>query len=621
MKSFFLFLFVASVLPIQNIMAQESAKSILAELHRRIDNPNANFRQYISSTENGTYAIKGYTKGSTNDPDSYKGLLIPHFDINIFGDNLAYASGAAPGLPTTPAFKSDLLISKTAITIKHIDNDIYLDSEFDSKTGNAIKPKDPFTTLWQCKSGQYTYDLPIVLDGYYYLNCRASYTCSHSSKVMPRTGRSASDDEFLENSNAGIRTLPNGQKYKTGSYDAYPPVNFNHTQTVTFSLTQMAQNLGCSTQELAALMVYHGIKMIPLNKDMISFWVPSDMEKDILSYCLYKLFNLNDELILTTLEKFNNNTVRSTEELDSEIARLEENKLSPSTNADELMTLAKKISVRCRNNADKSFESLLRINALSQFCVAQSYLATAYALKKDFTNADRIVDETKEYLDYRMMDLALLRFYMLHSYHVGCIKEYELATSFGCVAFNFIHEKTVLEEFLSSPEAVEDLKNDVNTTFVNVIQNATAADRTGAPKARGLALNVYQTFFNSPLVTISPKLSLNACELFFYSLIDEMRNSLENEPLNQDTAYFMGRITNRAKEFYNNYQLALEILHTIYPPKYEEWYKKSISESQGITYMQEYMKKNFYRTAEEDAFDKKMLESKYYGTHQMIPLK
>lgn len=103
MKRIFLFLFVASVLPMQNIMAQDAAaRSILAKLHRRIDNPNANFRQYISSAENGTYAIKGYTKGSTNDPDSYKGLLIPHFDINIFGDNLAYASGAAPGLPTSP---------------------------------------------------------------------------------------------------------------------------------------------------------------------------------------------------------------------------------------------------------------------------------------------------------------------------------------------------------------------------------------------------------------------------------------------------------------------------------------------------------------------------------------
>lgn len=627
MKKFLIFLIVASVLPMQNIKAQTTSlssnnegNSVLAKLHMRIDNPNANFRKYISPDQNDSYTIRGYTSGNISDPNSYKGMLIPHLDINIFGDKLAYASAAAQGLPTTPSFKSSLLISKNVITIKLSDNDIYLDSEFDPKTGAAIKPKDPFSILWQCTSGQHTYDLPIILEGYFYLNCKASYVCSHSSKVLPRTGRSAMDDELLENSNAGEKILPNGQRIKTGSYDAYPPVNFNHTQTVTYSLTQMAQSLGCSTQELAALMVYHGIKIIPLNKDKLSFWKLSDTEKDILSYCLYKLFNLNDAIIMATVEKFNNKTASATESINKELDKLLSIQLSPDTNADELRALAKVLSEKCRNNADKSFDDLLKTNALNQFYVAQSYLTTAYALKKQYIEADRLVKETKEYLENQIRPVALLRYYMTQCYQLGQIKEFDKAVSCGGVAFDYINEISSLEKFLSMPGA-KDVKDELNLTFANIITDAIAADRTGNSKARLSALNVYQAYFYSPLITVNAKQSLSACELLFYFLIDELRDSLRKKPMNQQTAYFMGRIDDRTKEFYHNYQLALEILNTTYPKLYEEAYQKSISESFGMKYMQEYMKKNFYRTPEEDAFDKKMLNTKYSGTIQMIPIK
>lgn len=641
MKKTFQIILCLSTFFLQNshalfMSSRNNGDNSLAQLHSRIDNRNDEFQQYVSAPVNGVYTIKGSIT-NLGDVDTYKGLLIPHFDINneVLEDNYAYSSIMAPGLPTTPAYYSTLSISKTAITIKNTDKDIYIDSDFDPKTGNAVRPKDPFTKLWSCTSGKHTYTLPVTIEGFRTIKCTVSHTCSHSSKVLPRNGRSADEDDFLWNSNAGVKTLPNGKKYKTGSYDAYPPVNFNHTQTITYSLTQMAQSIGCTTKELAALIVYYGINEIPLNKDEKCVWYLEYLHTKVLSYCLYKLFDLDDATIRATVDKFNGNSHESTApsapnvekpkntdntlaSLEKELDKLTSIQLSPSTNAEELRVMAKGLSDKYRAIADNASMDLDQINALNCFYIAQGSLIVSYVLKKEYSEADRLYKDTEEYFTKKGKFFPHIRFYMYLCYKLSQIKEFERSANCGLAAFNLLDNDPQVKGYITQP-AYKEVVKELDYTYFRVLDAGLSADRAGYHSPRIPALNLYRSYFSSPLVTNNRKTSLKACEMYFYCLIDEMHDILDKGPINKQTAYYKGQLVDRAREFYNNQQLMNEVVHS-YIILYKEENKKDILESVGIKCMMEYKEKNLYRSSKDEIFDQKMLKTKHNGSNKMIPI-
>lgn len=606
-------LFAAFMLLVsQNVLCQMTSLSTnnvkdekIARLHYRIDGNDARFRKFITGPVNGVYNIKGYTKGNIYNPESYHGLLIFHFDINEFGDRLAYASVTIEGIPTQPTFKTDISISKNAITIKLTDNNILLDSDFDQKTGTAVRPKDPFTTVWGCTTGQKTYDLGIRLKNNQNLMSKVSYTCSHSSAVMARNGASSRTNAIT------------GKKTWGGRIDYYPPVNFNHTQTITYSITQIAQNLGITPREAAALIVYEGIQSIPLNKQH-SAWELSDVEEDIIRYCLYKLYDLDDQTLMTVETKIKENTARSMASSDSNLDKLLAIKLSPETNADELRILAQKTVDQYRKNMSAAVDEVQYIDAGVGCALAQSFLITSYALKKQYNEVDRLFKEGTQLLSKKMY--PLMKFQMATCYYLSLTKEYDKSAIYGSRAFQLLSEVPNIQDAFTRRDAAEK-RQELMYTFQNVILGGLIAAREGKLEARKLALTTYCEFCQSPVIETNDNTSsMYACELYFYELIDEMHKALAKQPLNEST--YKEWTTFDLAKFYINYKLALECMNT-----YEKLYKiinntTSTENSKGLKSMKSYLQKNFLRTSSEAAFDQIMIKKQFNTSNQnkMIPI-
>ncbi|MBQ0049294.1 MAG: hypothetical protein KBT12_03500 [Bacteroidales bacterium] len=602
----FLFIFSQNVLcQITSLSSNVVKDEKIARLHNRIDGSDARFRKFISAPVNGVYTINGYTKGNINDPDSYHGLLISHFDLNAFALELGYASASVAGMPATPTFMTDISISKNAITIKLTDKNILLDSDFDQKTGNAVRPKDPFTRSWGCNSGKRTYDLGIRLKNNFNLMSKVSYTCSHSSTVMSRNGASSRTNAIT------------GKKTWGGRIDYYPPVNFNHTQTITYSITQMAQTLGVTPKEIAALIVYEGIQSIPLNNQN-SVWELTNVEEDIIRYCLHTLYSLDDEFMMSVEAKIKNNAASGMASSKGDLEKLLAIKLSPETNAEELRGLAQKTVDQFRKHMAAAIDEAQSIDAGVGCALAQSFLITAYALKKQYKEVERLWKEGLELFGEKMY--PYMKFQMATCFYLSSIEEYEKSVIYGAHVFYVLSENPNIQRAFTRVDAA-DKRQELMNTFRNVIFGGLMAAREGKKAPQDLALMAYREFCQSPVIETNNYVSsMYACELYFYELIGDMQKSLGKKPLNERT--YKEWDTFELAKFYNNYSLALECMNS-YEKLYKIIYKTTSTEnSKGIKSMNNYLQKNFFRTSEEAAFDRKMLMQKFNedNLNTMIPI-
>lgn len=595
----------------------ESVKGI----HFKFDNPNASFKKHIPEPVNGVYKISGKTTGMISDPNSYQGKLIPHFDMGGYMGflmPLEYAySGAAAGQPTNPSFVSDLSISKTAITFKLTDKNIFIASGFD-ENGDAVRPKDPFTLIWGCTAGTRTYNLGIQLGNGFIIDTKPSYTCTHSSQVLPRTGRAPGQDEAVATSKASVRVTTGGLKVRTANADYFPPVNFTHTQTITYSISQMAQLCGLTDKEMAAMIVLYGIKTIPLNKTNCA-WRLKDTDSDIISYCLYKLYNLDDATITATEQKMKDKLQEKLNANNSDLDKLYAIKDFKNVNGAELLALAKPIAERCKKAAFDTTDRDQLDKAATQYANAHAYVVLAYALQNNMQEA------SKQFVDGANLFQGLpylQRFYkILVSEKLTLAKKWDMAAFCSADMFRDLSASPAQKKELTDTAKVTRIMSDrIRQNFGFMMLNAHAACRAGEKRSRDMVLDAYRNFADAPFILNNYNYSMAACELLFYQVIDEMREMLDEKPINRETAFYAGRLDGRAERFYGNYQLALQAYNT-----YVELYKKDnngkpIEESVGLKCMDKYMKENFYRTSEEKAFDEEMLKGDHRSDHTMVPV-
>lgn len=569
----------------------------IINFRRVMNSPNAPFLKKIPAPVNGVYHIKN--------------LNIPHFDINYMVEpsKIAYSSSLVPGHPKHPSFSTQLSISAKEITITLEDNNIFLDSDWDEQ-GNAVKPQDPFKPVWGCMNTQTSYKNSIYLTNGTRIPCRARYTCNHTSQTLSRASRGSAG------AYANDKVI-NGVRHRAGTSDPYPPVNFNHKQTIRYSIPQMASAVGLTSKQLAGMIAMYGMIYIPLNKE-VSLWGLESSHKDIMTYTLAKLYNLN-EAYLDSLQK--------------RLGKMHEHywfQLTSKTS--DLIKIYKEGTPEAFRTAAREYTGLSeRLRPLlrgSKYALASIYdnmeimarIAASYA-KEDNKELDNVIKEAEE----MYKDEA---YYVYFRFHKAFFTE---AYSFSKTAYCAHFGGQMLKNFLANKEAQkyyrknENGEGDFSALLLAYITSVSAEGRKGNFSYAERALDIYSRFrileekgeFG---VTFHPNTKLYACEVAFYNSLNQMIKIMEKKPINSKTAYYpIGNreLTRDAKEFYAHYLVALEA-YNAYATLFKEQEKEepTSENSTGIATMQQMLKTKFVRTSEEKALDNAVLEK--YRTNRIL---
>ncbi len=569
----------------------------IINFRRVMNSPDAAFRKKIPAPVNGVYHIKN--------------LNIPHFDINYMVEpsKLAYSSSLVPGHPKHPSFSTELSISAREITITLEDKNIFLDSDWDEQ-GNAVRPQDPFKPVWGCMNSQTTYKNSIYLTNGTRIPCRARYTCSHTSQTLSRGSRGSAG------AYANDKVI-NGVRHRAGTSDPFPPVNFNHKQTIRYSISQMASAVGLTSKQLAGMIAMYGMICIPLNNE-VPLWGLESSHKDIMTYTLAKLYNLNEAYLDSLQERLGKMHEHYWFQLQSKVPNLK--KIYEEGTPEAYITAAREYT-----SLSERLRPLLRG---SKYSLASIYdnmgimarIAVSYA-KKDNKEMDNVIKEAEEmYKDEAH--------YVYFLFHTSFLWEtfYALKTAY-CAHFG----GQMLKNFLANKEAQKYYRKNENGeknfsfSLQAYITSVALEGRKGNFSYAERALDIYSGFrilekkgeFG---ITFNPETKLFACEVAFYNSLNQMIKIMEKKPINNKTAYYPTsnrELTRDAKEFYAHYLVALEA-YNAYATLYKEQNQKEPTpeNSNGIASMQQMLKTKFVRTAEEKALDNRILEE-YGGTQYL----
>lgn len=316
---------------------------------RQLLNSPTSFEGLVKSTSAGAYQINDISASYLSDQP------IPY--TYAYGSPVAYGTASSPSGPYCKAYAT---ITTSGIMIKQIDNDIFVHASWNSK-GRYVRPKDPFTEIWNCKTGQKNISSYIELGNSVKIPVTISYTCKHSSKTISR-----------------------GSSFRMGGkaqVDYYPPENFNHEKTVVLNFNKAAQYLGISVRELAVLMAYHGVYEL-------HDWSLTNKESQALTYILCKIFKLSiNDLIdgKQTLEKKNDSNFRRIEQ---------EAKLI----IDNRHCYAENLAVY--NNISRAYENIIMLDNKKRLLGIKGYYnIRAYAVFANYIkdrNTQKLIDCCKE---------------------------------------------------------------------------------------------------------------------------------------------------------------------------------------------------------------------------------
>lgn len=562
---------------------------------RATSNPDAAFMQYITAPKNGVYNIKN--------------LSIPHFDINYMVDidKLAYSTSLVPGHPKHPSFKTNVAISKNSITITLEDNNIFLASDWDER-GNAVRPKDPFKPVWGCMNTKTTYSKVIGLCSGINLPCKASYSCTHTSATLSRgtrqPGHSYSNDVVI-----------NGKVHRQGSTDYYPPVNFNHKQTITYSIPQMAQNMNMTDREIAALIVLHGVLYIPLNKEY-AYWNLSETHQDIITYTLSKLYNFDEKYLISFEQSLNNRFEQEFEvvkELSTSVYRLITKESDAAKVRNEFLGYEKKmkkILPLLSGSRDYAISTLYVNNTI------KAHLATTYALDGNFEAMNNVIKDALSVIEEWPFPVVQ-NFWrsMCHGlFNIGASRP--MAHYTGQMFAGLIKNDEALELYSRPKYELE--QEGYSDLFSKYIMSTALAMRQGDNSQAENALYIYKQRKEklAPIVkTIDPSVGIFVCEISFHNAIDKMLKILDETPINRQTVLFPARqggytLTKLGMEFYAYYMVALESYNK-FLILYRELYDREPTEESSKIFagMKKTMNEKFLRTSQEAAFDREILDA------------
>lgn len=568
----------------------------IINFRRVMNSPNAPFLEKIPAPVNGVYHIKN--------------LNIPHFDINYMVEpsKLAYSSSLVPGHPKRPSFSTQLSISTREITITLEDKNIFLDSDWDEK-GNAVKPQDPFKPVWGCMNSQTTYKKSIYLTNGTRIPCKPRYTCSHTSQTLSRGSRGSAgayaNDQII-----------NGVRHRAGTSDPYPPVNFNHKQTIRYSIPQMASAVGLTSKQLAGMIALYGMIYIPLNQE-VSLWGLESSHKDIMTYTLAKLYNLNEAYLDSLQERLGDMHEYNWHQLSSKTS--------------DLIKIYKEGTPEAFRTAAREYTSLSeRLRPLlrgSKYALVSIYdnmeimarIAASYA-KEDNKELDNVVREAEE----MYKDEAYNVYFRFHKAFLFETFKTSFKTAY-CAHFG----GQMLLRYLANKEAQEyyskneNGKEEFSALLLAYITSVSAEGRKGNFTYAERGVDVYSGFCNleknGKIAEIHPDAKLYACEVAFYNSLNQMIKMMERKPINKETALYPFssaklELTRDAEIFYAHYLVALEA-YNAYAALYKEQNQKEPTpeNSKGIASMQQMLNTKFVRTAEERALDNDILEI-YRGT-------
>lgn len=256
----------------------------LQKVHQILNSAQQNYSELLAK-EAGSATIKFRYDA----PDEQA-----HFPLNDFRDILGYGT-PKEGHPNAPVYIYHVTVTPTSLVFHLIDNNIMLASGTDAN-GDATTPADPFKQVWGCTSGSHTVSgAQFALPGHHTVKVNGSASCEHSHRVCPR----GTESSML--GNGTYVTLPNGQrKEKAGHTDYYPDHCYNHEETVTFHLADMAKECNLTMAQMLNLMLQDGVLYAGQTDDGHGTFIANQCMRDCLVWALWNACGFTDQKFLDT---------------------------------------------------------------------------------------------------------------------------------------------------------------------------------------------------------------------------------------------------------------------------------------------------------------------------------